>query len=163
LSKGIYKNIIKFGLHWEATRTPVLPCPDVIEWIIQRVDHEKRAILNFEDKSVASYQASVLNQLYHFKEAHVKVTLEWLKQKNDCADFLSIIKGWWSKGQFRSKPASVEWNTSKFRKSIYIIVIFLIQSVQKERCFKFSRQVDSHNLPSHHKWINIELGRTHFI
>ena len=67
LSKGIYKNIIKSGLQWETTRTPVLLCPDVIEWITQRVDHENREILKLEDKSVASYQASILNQLYHFK------------------------------------------------------------------------------------------------
>ena len=70
----------------------------MIEWITWRVDHENREILNLEDKSVVSYKASVLNQLYHFKEAHVKVTLEWLKQKNDSADFLTIMKGWWSKG-----------------------------------------------------------------
>ena len=66
----------------------------MIEWITRRVDHEKREIINFEDKSVASYQASVLNQLYYFKEAHVKVTLEWLKQKNDSTNFLTIMKGW---------------------------------------------------------------------
>ena len=35
------------------------------------------------------------------------------------------MKGWWSKGQFRDKYAYVEWNTSKFRKRIQIIVIFL--------------------------------------
>jgi hypothetical protein len=40
---------------------------------------------------MASYQDSVLN---HLKEAHAKVALEWLKQKNDYADFLSIMKGW---------------------------------------------------------------------
>jgi hypothetical protein len=72
------------------------------------VNHENRAILNFEHTHVASYQASVLNQLYHFKEAYVKVTPEWLKQKNDSADLLSIMKGWWSEGQFRAKPAVVE-------------------------------------------------------
>ena len=83
------------------------------------------SILNFKDKNVANCQATILNQLYHFKEAHVKVTLEWLKQKNDYVDFLSIMKGWWSKGQFRGKPASIEWKNSKFRKSIQIIVIFL--------------------------------------
>ena len=74
---------------------------------------------------MASYQAPVLNQLYHFKEAHVKFNLEWLKQKNDYADFFSIMKGWWSKGQFRAKPSSIERKTSNFRKSIQIIVILL--------------------------------------
>ena len=35
------------------------------------------------------------------------------------------MKGWWSEGQFRAKSAFVEWKTSKFKKSIQIIVIFL--------------------------------------
>ena len=61
LSKEIYRNIIKSGLHRETTRTLVLPCSDVIEWITRNVDHENRAILNFEDKSVSSYKASILN------------------------------------------------------------------------------------------------------
>ena len=74
LSKGIYKNISKSGLHWETTKTPVLPCPDVVEWMTQRIDNESRTILNFEDKHVASCQAPVLNQLYHFKEDQVKIT-----------------------------------------------------------------------------------------
>ena len=60
LSKEIYINIIKSGLLWEATRTPVLPCLNVIEWITWKVDHENREILNFEDKSVASYKVSIL-------------------------------------------------------------------------------------------------------
>jgi hypothetical protein len=67
LSKGIYKNISKFGIHWVATRTLVLPCSDVIEWITQTIDHERTTILNFEDNEVAIYQAPILNQLYHFK------------------------------------------------------------------------------------------------
>ena len=31
LTKGVYKNISRFGLHRAATKTPVLPCLDVIE------------------------------------------------------------------------------------------------------------------------------------
>ena len=40
LSKEIYKNIIKTRLHRAAMKTPVLPCPDVIEWITRRIDHQ---------------------------------------------------------------------------------------------------------------------------
>ena len=67
---------------------------------------------------MACYQTLVLNQLYHFKEVHVKVTPEWLKENNESTDFLSIMKGWWSEGQFRAKLSSVEWKTSKFRTNI---------------------------------------------
>jgi len=38
---------------------------------------------------------------------------------------LTILKGWWSEGNFRSKPANVERKTSTFRKTLQIIVIFL--------------------------------------
>ena len=61
----------------------------------RRIDHESKSILNFEGKYVASYQAHVLNQMYHFKEAQVRVTLEWLQSKSESIDFLTIIKGWW--------------------------------------------------------------------
>ena len=40
LSKEIYHNIIKLGLHRVAIKTLVLPCSDVIEWITRKVDHQ---------------------------------------------------------------------------------------------------------------------------
>jgi hypothetical protein len=97
----------------------------VIKCITRKVDHERRSILNFEDNNVSSYQARVLNQLYHFKEAQVKVTLEWIKEKNEYTNFLSIMKEWWSQRQFREKPSPIEWKTYKFIKNIQIIVIML--------------------------------------
>ena len=75
LSKEIYKNIIKSGLRQVVVKTSVLPCPDVLEWITRKVDHENREILNSEDKSVAGYKASIFNQIYHFKEAHIKILM----------------------------------------------------------------------------------------
>ena len=61
LRKIIYKNIFKSGLHRAAAKTPVLPCLDVIEWITRRVDHERKKIVKFKDKNVASYQDPVMN------------------------------------------------------------------------------------------------------
>ena len=90
----------------------------MIEWITLRVDHKIRAILDFRDNNIASYKAPILNQLYHFKQAQVEVTPEWFKEKNESADFLSIMKGWWSEGQFRENHSLIEWKTSKFGKSI---------------------------------------------
>ena len=150
LSKGIYKNISKSGLHRAAAKTPVLPCPDVIERMTQRIDHESIIILNLEDKHVANCQAPVLNQLYHFKEAQVKVTLEWLKEKNEFVYFLSIMKGWWSEGQFKENPSSIEWKTSRFRKSNQIIVILL------ERVFG---RKDASSFPE--KWIPLFTESSH--
>ena len=50
LSKEVYKNIIKSGLHRATVKTPVLSCPDVIEWITRMINHQHRSILNAEGK-----------------------------------------------------------------------------------------------------------------
>ena len=67
----------------------------------------------------------------------MKITPEWLKEKNNSVDFLSIMKGWCSKGQFREKHSSVEWKTSKFRKNIHIIVIFLSRVFRRKGASSF--------------------------
>ena len=118
LSKEVYINIIKFGLHRVALKTLVLPCSDVIEWITSKIDHDNQSILNYEGKSVANYKASVFNQMYHLKEAYIKVSPRWLKQKSESADLLTILKGWWSEGNFMTKSTTAEWKTSKFKKSV---------------------------------------------
>ena len=125
LSKEIYKNIIKSGLDRATVKTPVLSCLDVIEWITRKIDHQHRSILNAKGKAVANYKPSMINQIYHIKETTVKISPDWLKQKCESADMLTILKGWWSEGNFRTKPTNVEWKTSKFRKIVQIIVILL--------------------------------------
>ena len=67
----------------------------------------------------------MINQMYYLNEASIKISPEWLKQKSESADLSTILKGWWLKGMFRSKPTTAEWNTSKFRKIVPIIVILL--------------------------------------
>ena len=61
LRKEVYRNIIKYGLHRAVVKTLVLPCLDVIERITRKIDHENRSILNYEDKFISSYKASVFN------------------------------------------------------------------------------------------------------
>ena len=106
-------------------KTTILPCLDVIEWITRKINHQHQLILNVEGKVVANYKPSMINQMYHLKEATIKISPEWLKQKSESANLLTILKGWWSEGHFRSKPATAEWKTSKFRKTIQIIMILL--------------------------------------
>jgi hypothetical protein len=125
LRKEVYRHINKSWLHRPGVKTLVLPCPDVIEWITRKIDHHHRSIINYEGKSVASYKSSVFNQMYHLKEAYIKLSPKWLRQKSESVDLLTILKGWWSEVNFKTKSAAAEWKTSKFRKSVQNIVIFL--------------------------------------
>ena len=114
LSKGIYRSISKSGVYRAAAKPPILPCPNVIEWLTRKVGHERRNLLDFEGHHVESYKDLVLNKIYHFKEPQIKVTQEWLQNTYDSIDFLNFMKGWWSEGNFRSKPTPTGWKISKF-------------------------------------------------
>jgi hypothetical protein len=81
--------------------------------------------LNVKGKDVANYKPSMINQIYHLKEEIVKVSPEWLRQEGESVDMLTILKGWWSEGNFRHKPANTEWKISKLRKTVQIIIILL--------------------------------------
>ena len=118
LRKKVYRSIIKSGLHRTVVKTPILPCSNVIEWITRKIDHRHQSILNHEGKNVSSYEASMFNQMYHMKEAYTRVSSEWLKHKSESTDILTILKGWWLEGYFRTKPVAEEWKNSKFRKSV---------------------------------------------
>ena len=89
----MYKKIIKSRLDRVVVKTPILSCPDVIEWITRKIDHEHRSILKCGYNSVANYKALVFNQMYHLKENHIKVTPECLRQKSESAYLLTIMKG----------------------------------------------------------------------
>jgi hypothetical protein len=104
ISKEIYQNISKSRLFKAASKPLILPCPNVIEWLIRRTDHKRITIHNFEGKHVASFQPSMLHHMYHFKEPQIKATQEWLQKKAEAVDYLAHMKGWWDIGNFRYKP-----------------------------------------------------------
>ena len=91
------------------------------------------------------------------------MTPEWLQIKIGSVDFLSIIKGWWFEGKFRSNPSPMGWRTSKFRKKFLDDSNSSGKDFWKEICITLSIQMDSNHSLGYHTWINIELGLDYFI
>ena len=80
----------------------------------------------------------MLNQMYHLKESQVKVTLEWLQSKFESIDFLTIMKGWWLEGNFRSNPTLSGLRTSKFQKRIQIMATLMFLEGRMHHIFQIS-------------------------
>ena len=142
MRKGIYQKKSRF--YGVVAKPHVLPCPYVIEWLTRKVYHERRTLLGFEENHVASYQALVLNQMYHFNKAEIKVAQEWLQNKFESINYLDIMKGWWLEGNFRYNTTPIGRKISKLQKRIQIMVILLSRI--------FGRK-DSSHFPN--KWILI--------
>ena len=56
LSKDIYKRISKSELYRAAANALIIPCPNIVEWMIRKMDHSNRILLNLDENHVASYQ-----------------------------------------------------------------------------------------------------------
>lgn len=82
----------------------------------------------------------MINQMYHLKEATIKISPKWLMQKSESANLLTILKGWWSEVHFRRKPATVEWKISRFRKTVQIIVILVSRVFRRKDGSTFSNK-----------------------
>jgi len=57
-----FTNIKRCHLHTIATRTPIMPCLEDIEWVIMNTYIDNRTILNDEGRCIAYYQLSELEK-----------------------------------------------------------------------------------------------------
>ena len=95
--------------------------------------HEKQ-IMRIEQFSTLKMKVQPATR-NHFLIRYIisrKLISKWLKQKNQFVDFLTIMKGQWFEGQFRAKSASTKWKTSKFRKSVQIMVMLLSRVFERK-------------------------------
>jgi hypothetical protein len=60
--------------------------------------------------------------MHHFKEPHIKINQEWLQSKEEIS---------------RSKPLPISWPTTKFQKSIQIVVILLARIFRRKDASSF--------------------------
>ena len=105
--------------------------------VSRKVDHSNMNLINLDGKHVASYQPYTINQMYHFKEPHMKITHKWLQSKAKTDDYLAQMKGWWAEGNLRSKPLPIRWPTTKFQKSIQVMVILLARILGRKYASRF--------------------------
>ena len=71
---------------------------------------------------------------------------------------MAILNGWWSEGQFRTKPATTEWKASNFSKNVQNYCHLAIESVWEKRWINILTQVDFNNLSNHYEWSSSKLA-----
>ena len=77
--ENIYANIERSSLMKIATRPKLFPCSEVIGWILPRVDVTTMILENVDKQSYATYSPGYVALAYHFPEAQIYLTEDWVK------------------------------------------------------------------------------------
>ena len=75
----MYENIWRSGRTKVATRPEILPCAEVIGWILPRVDATMMIMNDVENKAFASFAPAFISIAYSLPEKDTSVTTEWVK------------------------------------------------------------------------------------
>ena len=87
---AMYENILRSGITKVGTRPEILPCAEVIGWILPRVDTTGMIINDEENKGVASFSPAFISATYNLPEKETSVTTEWVKSQN--LDYTATMK-----------------------------------------------------------------------
>ena len=62
---ALYENILRSGITKVATRPEILPCAEVIRWILPKIDTTGMMINDEENKGVASFASAFIPAAYN--------------------------------------------------------------------------------------------------
>ena len=86
-----------------ATRLELFLCSKVIGWILPRADVTTMILENVEKQGYASYSPRYVALAYHFPEAQIYLTEDWLR--NIRMDLVETLKRMLIPGRnFRTRP-----------------------------------------------------------
>ena len=109
----IYANIEISALMKVATRPELFPCPEVIGWILPRVDVSTMILKDVNDQGYAAYSPGYVALAYHLPEPEVFVSDDWLS--NIKMDLIETMKRMMLTGKLFRPRATNEYDTASLR------------------------------------------------
>ena len=93
-----------------ATRPEILPCAEVIGWILPRIDTIGMMINDEENKGVASVAPTFISASYSLPGKEIIMTTEWVKSLN--LDYTTTTKMMAAEGKTFRHKQSGEYETA---------------------------------------------------
>ena len=106
-----------------ATRPELFPCLEVIGWILPRADVTTMILENVDKQGYATYIPGYVALAYHFPEAQIYLTEDWLKSIR--MDLVETLKRMLMPGKkFRTRSTG-EYDTASLRTPYRFISLML--------------------------------------
>ena len=122
-NREIYLKVKRSKLHLAGAHPAIFPCPEMIDWIIQKTDPKKFVIRDSEGKAFTTLKGSDAHIYYSFPEREEDFTEEWAIAH--AVPIVDTLKRWWDEPEKFKVKKDQEYPVAGLRK-VYKLVATMI-------------------------------------
>lgn len=131
-------NIHKSDLYWIACRYPMLPCMDMIHWIVSHIDPETMTLRTVSGMEISTFREQDYDKMYQMTEPITIMETPFILPSSN-ANSRDILKNWVKElAKFRMTPNHI-YKTKILWKSYQYLVIFSCRLYGKESTKTFPK------------------------
>ena len=120
---ALYENILRYGITKVATRPRIIPCAEVIGWILPRIDTTGMIMNDVENKSFTYFAPAFISTTYILPKKETNLIIEWVKSLN--LDYTATTKMMVAEGKTFQHKQSRDYETAHLRTPFRIITLML--------------------------------------
>ena len=90
----MYLKVKKSKLHLAGAHPAIFPCPEILDWIIQKMDSKKFLIRDSKGKAFATLEGSDAQVYYSLPQPEENFTLRWASAHE--VPVVDTIRKWWA-------------------------------------------------------------------
>jgi hypothetical protein len=132
LDDQVFQNIKWSVLYMVASRTPILPCIETLEWIIHHTNVEKCLINNVDEDCVGILLPVEVRKYYKLREPEVRLNTDFVVEFYNHHNTGQLLASWWKEDKKFVNRASRWYNTLNLREP-YMLLMALICHLYGER------------------------------
>ena len=134
--REIYLAVKKSKLHLAGAHPAIFPCPEVIDWIIQRTDPKKYVIQDSEGRAFATLVGSDAHLYYSLPRPDEHFTPEWAIAH--AVPIVDTIRQWWEEPEKFKVKKDQEYLVAILRKVYKLVAAMLCRLYGRPDCSTFS-------------------------
>ena len=143
-----YQRIKDSGIHAIATRTAILPCNDVVKWIIEHANRKDRYFNESARSHLMNFHPDVFVKAYGLKPARHPLDADFSKASKSRFNFDEMLKSWMRESSKFSQRNDDLYPISCFREPYSLLVAMLcgLYSLPNYSFFKVEWAPTSHHV-----------------
>ena len=88
-------DVARSFIHNVAARPKILPCTDMVKWVIDHLNIADRKFKDSKGEDLGSFEAEDLKAMYHLPSPQQKYDKDFLKSfRTEHPDLMKVIKEW---------------------------------------------------------------------
>jgi hypothetical protein len=120
------------------SRTPVLPCIEILGWIIDHADTMKCTINNAEGECVGVFLPVEVQKYYKLRDPEERLNIDFVVKFYEYHDTNMLLASWWREDKKFTNTNTGYYNTVNLIQTYMYLMALICRSYGEKDCSKFS-------------------------